>query len=1003
MPVDFLTEEQEQRYGRYAGEPSREQLDKYFHLDSTDRQLIAPLRGDHNRLGFAVQLGTVRFLGTFLAEPTDVPAGVTRHVAAQLGVKAECLEGYRASDRRWDHTIQIRQRFGFRDFADPGEGLRLLRWLYARAWVSAQGPSVLFDLATARLVERKVLLPGVTTLARLVARVRDRVSGTLWKKLGTLPSRAQRSRLEGLLEMAEGSRLTALDRLRRPPTRTSAMGMAGALRRLEDVRALGVHDLELGRIPHGRVAALARFAGAARVQAIQRMPDGRRAATLFAFAHTLAKTACDDVLDVFDDFVVTTFGRAENRGEAERLKTLKDLDRAALTLREACLVFLDPEHKDLRAAREALYERIPRDRIDGALVAVGSLARPPDDHHYERVLKGYPNLQRFLPLLLKTVPFEATAAGRPVLDALAAISQLKHRARFVPMEVGTSLVPPAWRRFVHPKPGMVDRYAYTFCLVDQLREALHRRDVFVNDSTRWSDPRKLLLEGAAWEAARPGVCRALGRDPTPERALRDLAADLDRAYRMAAEHLPTNPSLRVEKGASGRDALVLTPLDALPEPESLKALRGSAYPLLPQVGLPDLLLEVAAWTGFPREFTHASEGLSRVEDLDTSVCAVLLAESCNTGLEPVVEPGVPALTRGRLSWVIQNYVRGETLVRANARLVDYQAKIPLAQAWGGGEVASADGLRFTVPVRTINARPNPKYFNRERGITYYNFRSDQDTGIHGIVVPGTVRDSPFVLNGLLEHQTSLRPTQLMTDTGGYTDLVFGLFWLLGFRFSPRLADLGDARLWRMDRSAHYGGLNGVARHRINTKLIAANWDDLLRVAGSLLSGKVSASEIIRALQAGGRLTTLARAIAEVGRVAKTIHILTYVDDESYRRLVLLQLNRHEGRHSLGRVVFHGQRGELRQRYREGQEDQLGALGLVLNAIVLWNTRYLDAALAQLRTQGIEVLDEDVERLSPLVHEHINLHGRYQFALPDSVRKGELRKLRDPADVLAVDR
>jgi TnpA family transposase len=188
-------------------------------------------------------------------------------------------------------------------------------------------------------------------------------------------------------------------------------------------------------------------------------------------------------------------------------------------------------------------------------------------------------------------------------------------------------------------------------------------------------------------------------------------------------------------------------------------------------------------------------------------------------------------------------------------------------------VAAADGIRFTVPVRTINARPNPKYFGVGRGVTYYNFSSNQFTGFHGIVVPGTLRDSPYVLDGMLQHQTSLEPTQLMTDTAGYSDLVFGLFWLLGFRFSPRLADLGGARLWRIDRSADYGPLDGVARQTLNTKLVADNWDDMLRVAGTLVSCKVPASEIIRALQAGGRLTTLARAISEAGRATKTIHLL----------------------------------------------------------------------------------------------------------------------------------
>jgi TnpA family transposase len=233
----------------------------------------------------------------------------------------------------------------------------------------------------------------------------------------------------------------------------------------------------------------------------------------------------------------------------------------------------------------------------------------------------------------------------------------------------------------------------------------------------------------------------------------------------------------------------------------------------------------------------------------------------------------------------------------------------------------------------------------------------------------------------------------MSDTAGYSDLVFGLFWLLGYQFSPRLADLGESRFWRIDPTADYGVLNGMARHRVRTELIIRHWDDLLRVAGSLKMGAISASELTRSLLRSNRPSTLARAIGELGRVAKTLYLLSYLDDETYRRRILTQLNRGEGRHSVARTVFHGQRGEVRQRYREGQEDQLGALGLMVNVLVLWNTLYT----------GAEVKPEDMARLSPLGHEHINVLGRYSFALADGIAQGELRPLRhsDDGDDLTV--
>ena len=351
-----------------------------------------------------------------------------------------------------------------------------------------------------------------------------------------------------------------------------------------------------------------------------------------------------------------------------------------------------------------------------------------------------------------------------------------------------------------------------------------------------------------------------------------------------------------------------------------------------------------------------------------------------------------------MSWVNQNFIRNETLTEANACLVAAQNSIPLVHRWGGGEVASADGLRFLVPVRTIHAGPNPKYFGYELGVTYYNLVSDQYTGLSGIVVPGTLRDSLSLLAVVLEQPTELQPIEIMTDTGAYTDVVFGLFWLLGYRFSPRIADIGGARYWRIDPSADYGALNNIAAHRINAKLIAEHWDDLLRLAGSLKLGVVQAVSIMRTLQISDRPTRLAQAVAELGRIDKTLHALNYIDDETKRRRILQQLNKGEERHKLARAVFHGKRGELRQRYREGQEDQLGALGLVVNVIVLWNTIYINAALQQLEQEGFEIQSEDITRLSPLVFEHINLLGRYAFSLPEAVSRGELRPLRNASDL-----
>jgi TnpA family transposase len=445
----------------------------------------------------------------------------------------------------------------------------------------------------------------------------------------------------------------------------------------------------------------------------------------------------------------------------------------------------------------------------------------------------------------------------------------------------------------------------------------------------------------------------------------------------------------------GDGHLSLERLQAEPEPPSLVALRDLVARMLPRVDLPELLLEVHGWTGYLDEFAHLSQATARMDDLPVSVAAVLVAEACNVGFRPVVKANVPALTRNRLSHVDQNYLRIDNIRPANARLIEAQGRIPFAQALGGGLVAGVDGLRFVVPVATLNAAPNPHYFGMRRGATWLNAVNDQFAGIGALVIPGTIRDSLYILDLLLNLEGGPRPEVVVTDTASYTDMVFGLFRILGYQFSPRIADLSDSRFWVMDASADYGPLGPLARNRVNLTRILESWPDMLRVAGSLSTGAVRAYDLIRMLSRDGHPTRLGQAFAEYGRIPKTIHLLSFIDvDDTYRRRTSRQLTINEGRHQLARKIFHGSRGELRQRYREGQEDQLGALGLVLNAVVLWNTMYTNAALELLRAAGYEVRDEDVARLSPLVYKHINFLGRYAFASPP---EGPLRPLRDPTE------
>jgi Domain of unknown function (DUF4158) len=163
MPVEFLTDEQAASYGKLNEEPTRPELERFFFLDDEDRKLIAKRRGDHSRLGFALQMCTVRYIGRFLPDdPLDVPWVVVEYLPEQLGIEdVSCVKQY--TERKptaYEHAWEIRDAYEYHEYDDPEWGRKFRTFLHGRAWTHAEGPVALFNQAVGRLRRHRVLLPG---------------------------------------------------------------------------------------------------------------------------------------------------------------------------------------------------------------------------------------------------------------------------------------------------------------------------------------------------------------------------------------------------------------------------------------------------------------------------------------------------------------------------------------------------------------------------------------------------------------------------------------------------------------------------------------------------------------------------------------------------------------------------------------------------------------------------------------------------------------------------
>ncbi|MGI2142691.1 Tn3 family transposase, partial [Shewanella baltica] len=164
-------------------------------------------------------------------------------------------------------------------------------------------------------------------------------------------------------------------------------------------------------------------------------------------------------------------------------------------------------------------------------------------------------------------------------------------------EAPLDIVSNPWKRLVFDKEDRVTKRGYTLCFLDKLQDSLRRRDIYVENSDRWGDPRAKLLQGPEWQANRIQVCRSLGHPLNPQEAIDALVRQLDASYRQVASNFDNNKAVELDLSGK-RPTLTITNFAKLDEPPSLTQLSQQVESLVPSVDLTELLLEIHAHTGF---------------------------------------------------------------------------------------------------------------------------------------------------------------------------------------------------------------------------------------------------------------------------------------------------------------------------------------------------------------------------------------------------------------------
>ena len=549
-----------------------------------------------------------------------------------------------------------------------------------------------------------------------------------------------------------------------------------------------------------------------------------------------------------------------------------------------------------------------------------------------------------------------------------------HRRGAVELTQGAPLpdVGAPWHDLVHDLDPRSGFRAFEACTVMSLRKSLRRGSVWIDHSLSYRERDQMLIPPNDWAVQRDQHLGLLGIPKAAREFLEPLLANLAAGMSALAE---AQRKGKVEIGADGM--LHLPAISALGDQTEPIRTRETIYKFIGTVQFPDLLLELDAATNYSEALLgHRAQTTGEL----VALYGALLAHGTDVDAKGVASM-IPGLEPTQIAVAMRALEGGGRLRRANQRVAEFQSRIPIAALWCDGDKASADMMSLDASRHLWSARVDPRRRTYAAGIN-----------THVRARWGIVYDQPIVLNerqagvaieGVEQHNRAedrIRLSLLAVDTHGYTSAAIAVSKLLGFDLCPRLRDLAERKLFVPRHFEVPQGLEAASVRRVSLAATERGWDELLRLAASIRSGRVSAALALQRLGSAAQGDPLHRAAEHLGRLLRTVFLCDYIAIEDFRREIHTLLNRGESVHQLQRAIYSGKVAAERGRRRDEMRAISGSHALLTNIVLAWNTIRMNEVVERLKRDGTKPEDDWLRRIGPAHFSHINFRGTLKFSV-----------------------
>lgn len=966
-----------------------DELHAHWHLTAEESNLLHK-KTLHGRLGFVVSLKYFQNESHFPESYREIPEAVLGYLANQIGVSGDNLSQYEFNGRtgKRDRT-EILSFLGIRR-ANKNDKSEFAKVLLADMLPSDPTFIALQDYAIHWFKNRRIEPPGSVRLERLIRSTIHTFEADLFNRINKGLNPNTKALIDGLLSVAEddvdgsaalSNTFSSVIWLKDDTGKVGLDRILQAIKKINYLRDLGIPSELLASLPAKWMQKYYRRAASESAWELRRHPDVICYALAAVFCWQRQMEITDDLIDLLIQVVHNIGKRAENKIDKKLLEDLKLVHgKTGLLFKLAEVAVAQPEG----VIKDVLYPTVGLETLKNLVKEYKASGKAYQEEVHQVVRRSYGNhYRRMIVPLLDTLEFRSNNSNhKPVLDALSFLkSNREFRGQYftdlADIPIASVIKSKQFDRVIEQDSDgddRVNRINYEIGVLQALRERLRSKEIWVAGACRYRNPDEDLPGDFASNS--DTYYDALNLPKDPEELIAKLKADLGKALKHTNKKMPKNPLVKIIP--IGKNRIRITPQEPQAEPENLARLKAEIFSRWPATGLLDVLKEADLRVEFTQLFQSSRQ--REILDQDTIQKRLLLclfALGTNAGLKRIAASGQEASYK-ELLHIRHSFLEKNTLREAIAQVVNATLSVRLPEIWGEGTTSCAsDSKKLGAWDQNLMTEWHVRYGGR--GVMIYWHVEGQSVCIYSQLKRCSSSEVAAMIEGVLRHKTDIDIQKTYTDSHGQSEVGFAFCYLLGFSLMPRLKGVASQKLYLPEKasSACYRNLEPILTRPINWELIRQQYDEMVKYTTALKLGTAQAEAILSRFTRNNIQHPTYKALAELGKVIKTIFLCQYIISEAMRQEIHAGLNVVENWNSANGFIFYGDGSEIASNRLEDQELSVLSLHLLQLCLVYVNTLMIQQVLKESIWHG-QMTAADFRALTPLIYAHINPYGWFEL-------------------------